>query len=150
MTTENLLKMIKNAFYFILEALFILKIFKFLSWLFAKLRAFRAYAPYVPTCLRASNYYVPTCLKLFTCLRALIIHVPTCLHSSRAYVLTTTHKIYWGSLLYFALLFFSGIFAVFDLSFHSISQNKSLLLKLHTSILSCGGFLFQLVHIQKQ
>ena len=31
---ENLLKMLKNAFYFILKTLFILKIFKFLSWLF--------------------------------------------------------------------------------------------------------------------
>ena len=99
MTTENLLKMIKNAFYFILEALFILKIFKFLSWLFAKLRAFRAYAPYVPTCLRASNYYVPTCLKLlralnysrayvpllFTCLHAFILHVLTCLQPLTKY-----------------------------------------------------------------
>ena len=28
---ENTLKMMKNAFYFILEALFVLKIFKFLS-----------------------------------------------------------------------------------------------------------------------
>ena len=27
-------KMMKNAFYFILKALFVLKIFKFLSWLF--------------------------------------------------------------------------------------------------------------------
>ena len=40
--------------------------------------------------------------------------------------------------------------SVFDLSFHSISQNKPLLLKLHTSILSCGVLLFQLVHVQKQ
>ena len=32
--TENPLKMMKNAFYFTLKALFILKIFKFLSWLF--------------------------------------------------------------------------------------------------------------------
>ena len=31
---ESLLKMMKNAFYFILNALFALKIFKFLSWLF--------------------------------------------------------------------------------------------------------------------
>ena len=30
---ENLLKMMKNAFYFISKALFVLKIFKFLSWL---------------------------------------------------------------------------------------------------------------------
>ena len=30
---ESPLKMMKNAFYFILKALFILKIFKFLSWL---------------------------------------------------------------------------------------------------------------------
>ena len=28
------LKMMKNAFYFALKALFVLKIFKFLSWLF--------------------------------------------------------------------------------------------------------------------
>ena len=31
---ESLLKMTKNAFCFILNALFVLKIFKFLSWLF--------------------------------------------------------------------------------------------------------------------
>ena len=32
---ESPLKMVKNAFYFILKALFVLKIFKFLSWLFS-------------------------------------------------------------------------------------------------------------------
>ena len=32
--TEIPLKMIKNAFYFLSKALFVLKIFKFLSWLF--------------------------------------------------------------------------------------------------------------------
>ena len=31
---ESPLKMMKNTFYFILKALFVLKIFKFLSWLF--------------------------------------------------------------------------------------------------------------------
>ena len=31
---ESSLKMIKNAFYFILKASFVFKIFKFLSWLF--------------------------------------------------------------------------------------------------------------------
>ena len=31
---ESPLKMMKNAFYFILKALFVLRIFKFLSWLF--------------------------------------------------------------------------------------------------------------------
>ena len=31
---NSLSKMMKNAFYFILKALFVLKIFKFLSWLF--------------------------------------------------------------------------------------------------------------------
>ena len=31
---ESSLKMIKNAFYFILKTLFVLKIFKFLPWLF--------------------------------------------------------------------------------------------------------------------
>ena len=34
---ENPLKMMKDAFYFILKALFIVKIFKFLSWLFDQL-----------------------------------------------------------------------------------------------------------------
>ena len=126
------------------------------------LRAFRTYVPYVPTCLRALNYYVPTCLKLLraymfeylhfsrayvltcvyiffmpTCLCALNYFVPTCAHFSRAYVPTITHKIYWGSLLYLVLLFFSELF---DLSFHSKPQNKLLLLKLHTPTLSCGGF----------
>ena len=33
LTTESPLKMRKNAFYFILQALFFLKIFKFLFWL---------------------------------------------------------------------------------------------------------------------
>ena len=33
---ENPLKMIKNAFQFILRALFVLKIFKFLSWHFGQ------------------------------------------------------------------------------------------------------------------
>ena len=33
---ENLLKMMKNAFYFILKALFVLNIFKFLSRLFGR------------------------------------------------------------------------------------------------------------------
>ena len=31
---ESSLQMMKNAFYFIVKALFVLKIFKFLSWLF--------------------------------------------------------------------------------------------------------------------
>ena len=31
---ESPLKMMKNAFYFTLKALFVLKIFKFLSWIF--------------------------------------------------------------------------------------------------------------------
>ena len=35
---ETTLKMMKNAFYFILEALFVLKIFKFLSWLFGHVK----------------------------------------------------------------------------------------------------------------
>ena len=34
LATEKPLKMIKNAFYFTLKALFVLKLFKFLSWLF--------------------------------------------------------------------------------------------------------------------
>ena len=34
LSTESPLKMMKNAFYFTSKALFILKIFKFLSWLF--------------------------------------------------------------------------------------------------------------------
>ena len=34
MPTENSLKMVKNGFYFIIKALFILKVFKFLSLIF--------------------------------------------------------------------------------------------------------------------
>ena len=34
LATEVALKMMKNAFYFTLKSLFVLKIFKFLSWLF--------------------------------------------------------------------------------------------------------------------
>ena len=34
---ESPLKLMKDAFYFILKALFIIKIFKFLSWLFDQL-----------------------------------------------------------------------------------------------------------------
>ena len=34
MVTESSLKMMKNAFYFTLKTLFLLKIFKILSWLF--------------------------------------------------------------------------------------------------------------------
>ena len=34
MASESLLKNMKNAFYFTLKALFILKVFKYLSWLF--------------------------------------------------------------------------------------------------------------------
>ena len=33
---ESPLEMVKNAFYFILKALFVLKVFKFLSWLFGQ------------------------------------------------------------------------------------------------------------------
>ena len=84
-----------------------------------------ASSAYVPTCLLALNYYVPTgftlkllhtyfpsffaylcanlltCLYIFfvpLCLRVLNYFLPTCAHLSRAYVPTTTHKIYWGSL----------------------------------------------------
>ena len=34
LTTENPLKLMRNAFYFILKAVFVLMIFKFLFWLF--------------------------------------------------------------------------------------------------------------------
>ena len=34
LATESLWKLMKDAFYFVLKALFVLKIFKFLSWLF--------------------------------------------------------------------------------------------------------------------
>ena len=36
--SEGSLKMMKNAFYFILKALFVCKIFKFLSWLFGHIK----------------------------------------------------------------------------------------------------------------
>ena len=67
---------------------------------FAKLLAFRAYAPYVPTCLRTLNQYVPTCpyflrayvALFFTCLRAYVpihifqVYVPSCHSLFRSYV----------------------------------------------------------------
>ena len=71
-------------------------------------------------------------------LRAHVPYMPKCPHFSRVYVPKTTRKIYWsiywGSLLYLVLLFFSWLFY---LSFHSKPQ-VNLLLKLHTSILSFG------------
>ena len=122
-----------------------------------------AFVPQITTCLRALIFHVSTCLHfsrvyLLTCVYIYIFFMPTCLCVlnyfvptralfSHAYVPTTTHKIYWGSLLYLVLLLFSGLF---DLSFHSKPQNKLLLLKLHTSILSYGVLLFQLVHAQTQ
>ena len=78
------------------------------------------YVPFVSTSLRASNYYyvslflrpyVLTCLYIFfkpTCVRAINYFVPTCTHFLPAYV-KIFHKIYWGSLLYFVLLFLSGL-----------------------------------------
>ena len=131
-----------------------------------------AFVPQITTCLRALNYCVPTriCAFIFqvpTCLHVCIYFstniyllyifyiyayiyfhfLPTCTHFSCAYMPTTTHKIYCGSLLYLLLLFFYGLF---DLPFHSKPQNKLLPLKLHTQSLSCGVLLSQLVHIQKQ
>ena len=38
LATKSPLKIMKNAFYFMLNALFVLKIFKFLSWLFGHSR----------------------------------------------------------------------------------------------------------------
>ena len=38
LTTENPLKMMKNAFYYMLHAIFALKIFTSLSWLFGLVR----------------------------------------------------------------------------------------------------------------
>ena len=38
LTTESSVKKIKNAFYFTLKALFVLKIFKFLAWLFGHVK----------------------------------------------------------------------------------------------------------------
>ena len=89
----------------------------FLTHLCSCLRALRAYAPYVPTCLKLLRAYVPTCLKLLrayvpaylhfsrayvltcvyiffmpTCLCPLNYFVPTCAHFSRAYVPTNTQK----------------------------------------------------------
>ena len=38
LATESPLKVMKNAFYFTLKALFVLKIYKFLSWLFGHVK----------------------------------------------------------------------------------------------------------------
>ena len=101
---------------------------------------------YVPTCPYFSRAYVPS-LFIPKCLRVLNYFVPTCAHFSSAYVPTTNHKIYWSSLLYLVLLFFS---VLFGLSFYSKLQNKALLLKLHIWNLSCRVLLSQLVDVQKQ
>ena len=61
---------------------------------FAKLRALRAYVPYVSmrlTCLRAFVPQINACLRayvplFFTCLRALIFHVLTCLQPLTKYI----------------------------------------------------------------
>ena len=45
---------------------------------FAKLRAFRAYVPYVPSCLKLLRAFVSTCL------RAYVLFVPTCFRWLRA------------------------------------------------------------------
>ena len=100
----------------------------------------------VPTCPYFSRAYVPS-LFIPKCLRVLNYSVPTCAHFSSAYVPTTNHKIYWSSLLYLVLLFFS---VLFGLSFYSKLQNKALLLKLHIWNLSCRVLLSQLVDVQKQ
>ena len=126
-----------------------------------RLTCLRASNYYAPTCLRALNYYVPTCPyfsrvyvpSFFTCLLAYVriyiyifhAYVPLCLKLFRAYARSffTCLRAYNHSqnilrfTLYLVLLLFSGLF---DLSFHSKPQNKLLLLKLHTSILSCGVF----------
>ena len=133
----------------------------------------RASNSYVPTCLKLLRACVPTCLKLLrayvpkypdfsrayvltcvyilfmpTCLCALNYFVPSYAYFSRAYVPTTTHKVYWGSFLYLVVLLFYS--ELFGLSFHSKTQNKLLLLKLHIPILSCGFFLSRPLHTQKQ
>ena len=144
------------------------------------LHALSAYALYVPTCLRASNYYMTTCLKL------LCAYAPMCPYFSRASVLTCLYIFFYKYIFIIYILhiclyiflfpayvrsFFTCSRAynhsqnilwltsipciavslwIFDLSFHSKLQNKLLLLKLHTPSLSCGVLLSQLVHVQKQ
>ena len=58
------------------------------------LRALRAYAPHVPTCLRASNYYVPSCLLASncyvpTCLRVFVPQITTCLRTFLPQIVTS-------------------------------------------------------------
>ena len=90
------------------------------AYVSTRLKLLRAYVPtslkllraYVPTYPHFSRVYVLKCVYIFfmpTCLCALNYFVPMCAHFSRAYVPTTTHKIYWGSLLYLVLLFFFWI-----------------------------------------
>ena len=133
------------------------------------------YTPYVPipytpyvlqntTCLRALNYNVPTCL------RALIFHVPTCLHAYiyifHAYLalclklfrtqmrsFLTCIRAYHHSqnILRLTSIPCNAVFSdLFGLSFHSKPQNKLLLLKMHTPILSCRVLLSRPLHTQKQ
>ena len=100
-----------SDFYFILKALFILKMFTFLSWLFGSLENWlhkkarvnrvpcvlktcsRTNVPCVLTCQRALRVYMLTCQRALyayvpTCLACLRVHVQTCLTCLRAHVLT--------------------------------------------------------------
>ena len=85
------------------------------------------YVPFVSTSLtglHVLNFHVPTCLDIFfvpTNLCVLNYFVPTCTHFSRAYMPLTTHKIYWGSLLYHLYCCFSLDY----LTFHSIQNPKT-------------------------
>ena len=59
LATEYPLKMTKNAFYFILKALFILKIFTFLSWLFGHVEKLDVTIWFTKNC----NTYIDQYLK---------------------------------------------------------------------------------------
>ena len=66
LATKNPLKMLKNAFYFTLKALFVLEIFKFLFWLFGHvgklldMKTNEKFKPYAVTNWETNNYNTHT------------------------------------------------------------------------------------------
>ena len=117
-----------------------------------------AFVPQIATCPYFSRVHVPS---FFTCLRTYlpiyIFHAqtPSCLKLLHTYVRSffTCLRAYNHSqnILSFTSVPCIAVFSrLFDLLFNSKPQNKLLLVKLHTPILSCVVLLSRPMHAQKQ
>ena len=110
---KNILKMMKIFFYFILKTLFVLKIFKFLSWLFGSLlncvlgvlACSRAWRVCVLTCL--------ACLRVWrACVLGVLAGVRAC-YDEMFYFLTCLHTwcAFLSYLLYISILKFKNSYS---------------------------------------